>query len=340
MLDIKGLLKNAYECGASDVHLCVGATPRMRIHGKLSKTNYPVLNPSDTLEILLWLLSPEQRNDFERDSSIDFAAQVDSVGRFRVNAYKQRGCISLSIRIVDSEIPDIEYLQVPKPLIDVIDKGRGLVLICGEARSGKSALIASLLNHINKNYEKNIITIEDPIEYVHTHDLSLINQREIGLDTADYYKGIQDALKEDPDVIFVKSFKDSSVIDACMDYATMNRLVISSLNVCGSIACIKKIATYYNTEGRRALLSNLADSLSAIVSRKLCTSSSGEMVPAYEVCIINKEMRGFIREGRLNELINCINKNDSCILMDDYLKHLVEEGYIEDAEAILHYLYV
>ena len=339
MLDLDSLLKYSIEEGASDVHISVGTVPRIRVHGKLTKTDFPVMTYSDTLEALLKLMSTEQREEFERDGQIDLATDLKNLGRFRVNAYKQKGCISLCIRIVDSVIPSCDELNIPEPLVNIVEDGRGLVIVCGMDGTGKSTVIASLLDFINTNQEKNIITLEDPIEYVHQHKNSVINQREVGLDTDSYNVGIVYAMREDPDVIFINSFKNPEVINACLDAAIMNKLVISSMNVCGTKACIKKIISLFGMDERRTVLSNLADGISAIVSRTLCVTKEGTRVPAYEMCIMNKELKNYLREGKLGELINAMAKDENCILLDDYLNKLHAAGIIDEAECSRNSIY-
>lgn len=339
MLRLESLLNYSIEEGASGVHISVGDVPRMRVHGKLVKTNFPVMTHSDTLEALLTLMSAEQRQEFELNGQIDLATDLSNLGRFRVNAYKQKGCITLSIRIVDSYIPSCAELNIPEPVINQINAGSGLIIICGLDGAGKSTVIASLIDYINSTMEKNIITLEDPIEYVHKHKNSMVNQREVGLDTQDYVHGINFAMKEDPDVVFINSFKDPRVINACLDGAMMNRMIITSMNVCGTKACIKKIISSYNTDERRMVLSDLSESLCAIVSRTLCAGKDGNRVPAYEICIMNKELRGYIRDGKLGDLLKAMSEDDNCILMDDYLNGLYNEALIDETELRRHLLY-
>ena len=339
MLHLESLLSYSIEEGASDVHISVGDVPRIRVHGKLTRTTFPVMTHSDTLEALLMLMSVEQRQEFELNGQIDLATDLDNLGRFRVNAYKQKGCITLSIRIVDSYIPSCSELNIPEPIIKSVETGRGLIIVCGMDGAGKSTVIASLIDHINSTMEKNIITLEDPIEYVHKHKNSMVNQREVGLDTQDYIVGVSYAMKEDPDVVFINSFKDPQVINACLDGAMMNRLVITSMNVCGTKACIKKIISSYSADERRMVLSDLSESLCAIVSRTLCTDKDGNRVPAYEICVMNKELRAYIRDGKLGDLLKAMSADDNCILMDDYLNGLYETSVIDESELSRHLLY-
>lgn len=303
MLDIAGLIKYAIDNDASDLHLCVGASPAIRVHGQLKPTNFKALSAADTLESLLYLMNADQREIFEKNGQIDLSADINNLGRFRVNAYKQRGSITIAIRIVKSEIPSCEYLQIPKEIVDIVDNERGLFIICGVARSGKSTVMASLIDYINSTYHKNIITLENPIEYIHTHKCSIINQREIGLDTRDYVSGMAAALREDPDVVMINSFKDAELISLSMDAARMNRLVLVSMDADSVKGCIEKILLCFKAEERDRILLQISECLRGVMCRELKKTEDGTgVVPSYEICIIDDRIRDCIKRYRLDEL--------------------------------------
>src|SRR5574344_2003016 len=186
MIDIRELLKYAASQDASDVHISVGASPKIRVHGDLITTNFPKMMPADTLEMLLNLVNAEQRDTFEREGGIDISVSIPDAGRFRVNAYKQRGSITLALRIVDMEIPDPSALSIPDKVMELCTRHRGLILVTGPSGSGKSTVMAAMIDRINSTRACNIITLEDPIEYLHSHKMSVVNQREIGLDVNSY----------------------------------------------------------------------------------------------------------------------------------------------------------
>lgn len=303
MLNLKSLIKYAIDNDASDIHLSVGAPPYMRIHGQLRATNYQVLSASDTLEALLLLMEPSSRERFEQAGQIDLATELSGIGRLRVNAYKQKGVITISIRIVHTEIPDCAYLKIPQELVALTEQRRGLIIVAGVARAGKSTVLASLIDNLNRGCLKNIITLEDPIEYHHKHKLSLINQREIGIDTDSYLSGIKSALREDPDVIMINSFKDPEVITLCLEASRLNKLVLVSMDAANVSDCIEKVLLCYKAEERDRVLLQLSESLSAICCRELLRNDDGMGVsPKYETCIVDDEMRKCIREYRLNDI--------------------------------------
>lgn len=303
MLDIAGLIKYAIDNDASDLHLSVGASPAIRVHGQLVITNFKSLSAADTLESLLFLMNADQRELFEKNGQIDLSTDIEGLGRFRVNAYKQRGAITIAIRIVKSEIPSLEYLKIPAEVVDIIDNEKGLFIICGVTRSGKSTVTASLLDHINSEFHKNIITLENPVEYIHYHKKSIINQREIGLDTKDYASGMSAALREDPDVIMINSFKDPEVITLSMDAARMNRLVLVSMDADSVKGCIEKILLSFKAEDRDRLLLQLSECLKGIMCRELKKTDDNQgVIPDIELCIIDDRIRDCIRRYRLDEI--------------------------------------
>ncbi|MBR5376897.1 MAG: Flp pilus assembly complex ATPase component TadA [Lachnospiraceae bacterium] len=337
MIDIKGLLSDAVKKGASDVHICCGASPRYRIHGKLKDSNLQKLSASDCLAILLDLINEEQRDIFERDGVIDVSVSFGE-GRFRVNAYKQRGVITLAIRIVDTVLPDPKELSIPGQVLGLCEKDRGLVIISGPSGSGKSTVLAALLDHINSNDEKNIITLEDPIEYLHEHKLSIVNQREIGIDAASYETALDYALKEDPDVIFV------SRVDSAKEVLAMFRAVENGkLVFCASFFnCVRDVIAgmidLFEASEKASALSRLSASLEGIVCRQLLPTKNGDRRPAYEVLLSDNETRNIIRAGKLSILNDHLHKahDRGMFTMDESIYGLYKNGVI-DAETAVRY---
>ena len=203
MVSVVELLKQAKEAGASDLHITVGIPPKMRVNGKLITMDYPRMMPDNTMEALLEVMNEQQRLKFEEKGELDMSFSVPEMGRFRVNAFKQRGTVAMAIRLVGTSVPSAEELRIPDSVIELYKKKRGLVLVTGPTGSGKSTTLAALIDKINHNREAHVITLEDPIEYLHRHDKSMVNQREIGLDTGNYTNALRAALREDPDVILV-----------------------------------------------------------------------------------------------------------------------------------------
>lgn len=337
MIDIRGLLSDAVKKGASDVHICCGASPRYRIHGRLTDSNLSKVSASDCLAILLDLINEEQRDTFESDGVIDVSVSFGE-GRFRVNAYKQRGVITLAIRVVDPVLPDPKELFIPGQVLKLCEKDRGLVIISGPSGSGKSTMLAALLDHINSNREKNIITLEDPIEYLHDHKLSIVNQREIGIDAASYEVALDYALKEDPDVIFVSRIDSAKELQAVFRAVENGKLVFCASFLTGVRDVIAGMIDLFEVPERASALSRMSSSLEGIVCRQLLPTKNADRRPAYEVLISDNEVRNAIRSGKLSMLPDLLHKSHDkgMFTMDESIYGLYRNGVI-DAETAVRY---
>ncbi len=335
MIDIRGLLSDAVKKGASDVHICCGASPKFRIHGKLTDSNLQKVSASDCLAILLDLINEEQRDIFEREGVIDVSVSFGE-GRFRVNAYKQRGVITLAIRIVDTVLPDPKDLFIPGQILSLCEKDRGLVIVSGPSGSGKSTMLAALLDHINSHWEKNIITLEDPIEYLHEHKLSIVNQREIGIDAASYEIALDYALKEDPDVIFVSRVDSARELLAVFKAVENGKLVFCASFFTGVRDVIAGMTDLFEGAEKASALSRLSSSLEGIVCRQLLPTKTGERRPAYEVLISDNDIRNTIRSGRLSVLADLLHKSHDkgMFTMDESIYGLYRNGVIDAETAV------
>ncbi|MCR4743777.1 MAG: PilT/PilU family type 4a pilus ATPase [Lachnospiraceae bacterium] len=336
MLDIYELLRQASEADASDVHISVGVSPRFRVHGEIVTTNFHKMTPSDTLEILLNLMSPDQRERFETDGEIDLSVSIPSAGRYRVNAYKQRGSITIALRLVDMKIPDSSVLKIPENVMALCDANRGLIMITGPAGSGKSTVIASMVERINTTRACNIITIEDPIEYLHSHNMATVNQREIGLDAKDYITALNSALRQDPDVLELKGPENEEEASKIFMAAETGRLVFSSMYTMSATETVMGLLDLYPNERRSQARNKLANSLKATVARQLLIGTDGGRIPAYEIMIVDNKIRQIIRNGDLDELGGYIasHKDENIITMDDSLFKLYSEGKISGKTAV------
>ena len=336
MLDIYELLRQASEADAPDVHISVGVSPRFRVHGEIVTTNFHKMTPADTLEILLSLMSPDQREKFEEDGEIDLSVSIPSAGRYRVNAYKQRGSITIALRLVDMKIPDARDLKIPEKVMELCEENRGLIMVTGPAGSGKSTVIASLIEKINTTRACNIITIEDPIEYLHSHNMATVNQREIGIDAKDYITALNSALKQDPDVLELKGPENEDEVSRILMAADTGRLVFSSMYTMSSVETVMSMLYLYPDALRSQARNRLANSLKATVTRQLLVGTDGSRVPAYEVMIVDNKIRHIIRSGDLDELGEYIEscEDDNVITMDSSLLELYESGVISSKTAI------
>ena len=248
---IDDLLMAARQVGASDLHVSVGIPPKVRINGELRSLTQDVLMPKDTKELVEQMIPGRLVERFNLDGEIDFSYAVRGLGRFRVNIFKQRGSLAFVIRVVNSEIPEPEKLGLSPSVIELATKKRGLILVTGPTGSGKSTTLASLINVINQNYSKHIITLEDPIEYLHSHAKSVVNQREVGIDTQSYAGALRAALREDPDVILVGEMRDLDTIATAVTAAETGHLVFSTLHTIGAVPTIERIIDVFPTNQRK-----------------------------------------------------------------------------------------
>ncbi|MCR5486291.1 MAG: PilT/PilU family type 4a pilus ATPase [Lachnospiraceae bacterium] len=337
MISVRDLLGYAVSKEASDIHVSAGAVPKLRIHGELIDTYFPRLSPSDTLGLLLGLISQEQRERFEREGEIDMSVSVEDVGRFRINAYKQRGAITLAFRVVSPTLPDPMELGLPPQVLSLTERRRGLVFVTGPSGSGRSTVIAALIDRINAARACNIITLEDPIEYLHESRLSVINQREIGLDVSSYEAGLSSCLKEDPDVIYVSDLSRAEDVMAVLRTVETGRLVFSSMYTSSAEDTIRRILELFEGNARQSVQMRLSRALLAVVSRKLLNGTDGGRIPAHEILLMNKEVRDAISCGEPERLPSIIKDSaeEGMCLMEDSLLRLVQEGRTEAEEALL-----
>lgn len=313
MLDIKAILTKAVSKRASDIHLKVGRHPVFRIDGKLIPTpDFPKILPEDTLKAVGAIMSNHTKAKFKAELEADFSYSIPGLGRFRVNAFIQRGTIVIVFRAIPRDIPTLDQLHLPEILKKISLEARGLILVTGTTGSGKSTTLAAMVNHINETNDVNIITIEDPIEFLHRDNRCLISQREIGSDTNSFPEALKRSLRQDPDVILVGEMRDVDTIDTAMHAAETGHLVMSTLHTLDAPETINRIISVFPPFHQRQIRMQLASVLRAIVSMRLVPKADGKgRVPAVEVmintatikdCIIDKERTGmitdFIEQGR------------------------------------------
>ncbi|MCR5651884.1 MAG: Flp pilus assembly complex ATPase component TadA [Lachnospiraceae bacterium] len=337
MIDIKGLLSEAVRRGASDLHICCGASPQYRIHGKLTDSNLQKMTPSDCLGVLLDMTDEEQRIAFEKDGVIDVSVSFEG-GRFRVNAYKQRGTITLVIRIVDTELPDPKELFIPGQVMGLCEKEKGLVVVSGPSGSGKSTVLAAFLDHINSTRKKNIITLEDPIEYLHDHKVSIVNQREIGIDADSYEDALDCALREDPDVIFVSRIDSCEVLLSVLRAVENGKLVFIASFFTGVSDVVAGFIDMFEPAKRSSVLTRLSSALEGIVCRQLIPTKDGYRRPAYEVLLADNNVRNTIRAGKISLLGSLLHNGHDrgMFTMDESVFGLYKSGII-DADTAVRY---
>lgn len=325
MPTLEEILTVAYNAGASDVHITVGLPPVMRLNGHLVKLDYPVLTANDTLELCVNMLKPKQRERFEERGEYDLSVGFPGIGRYRVNVFKQRGCIGIALRTVTTDIPQAEQLGIPQSVIDLHTRKRGLVLVTGPTGSGKSTTLASIIDKINKTRDAHVITLEEPIEYSHSHNMAMVNQREVGQDTESFANALRAALREDPDVILVGEMRDYETISTAITAAETGHLVLSTLHTIDAPSSVDRIIDAFPPHQQQQIRIQLASVLVCIISQSLIPNITEDgRVAAFEVMHANAAVKNLIREGKSHQLPSVIqtSKREGMCTMDDYLLQL------------------
>ena len=304
-MDIKYLLKTMIDQGASDLHLRFGSAPLYRINGRLLKARMDSLNANDMEEVLGDLLNKRQREKFEDNEDFDFGIGFPGVGRFRVNIFRQRGTVAFAIRAIKTEVPVFVELNLPEVVLDIANKNRGLILVTGTTGSGKSTLLASMIDYINENKAVNILTIEDPIEFLYKNKKSAIAQREIGSDSFSFTQALRATFRQDPDAILIGEIRDVETMETALSASDTGHLVMSTLHTMNAVETITRIISFFpphQHEQVRLILSNV---LVAIISLRLIPKADGSgRVPATEVLINNATIKEYIADPEKAYLIS------------------------------------
>ena len=336
-MDVTDLLRHTVEMGASDLHLKAGNVPFIRVDGELMPSPYPALSPSESEAYANSLMPDHKRREFEASSEADFGYTMPGVGRFRINVFRQRGMVGMAIRRVRSEVPTIEELLLP-PVINLLaDSPRGLVLVTGPTGTGKTTTIASMIGHINRTRRAHIVTIEDPIEVVHDDDRSIIQQREVGLDTDSYAAALKHVVRQDPDVIFVGEIRDPESALSAIQAAETGHLVISTLHTIDCTETINRILDLFPPEQQREIRTSFAGALRGIVSQRLVTRADGKgRVPAVEVLVATgRVFDRIVDASATEEIADVIAEGDfyGMQTFDQCLVKLVKQGLVGEDDA-------
>ncbi len=303
-MDFRKILEAMMERNASDLHIKVGSRPIVRIDGRLEHLNGPPPNQKELESIVEQILTPTQREDFARLREIDFGFGITGLARFRSNFYYQRGSIAMAIRHVPLGVPAFEDLHLPEVLTRIASRPRGLVLVTGTVGSGKSTTLASMIDYINRTTAKNIITIEDPIEFLHRDEKSIISQREVGLDTDTYLAALKHILRQDPDVILLGEIRDRETMQVALMAADTGHLVLSTLHTADATQTINRIVSFYPPHQHDEVRFLLASNLAAVISMRLIKRARGEgRVPAVEVMLNTETIRDYIMDAAKTVMI-------------------------------------
>jgi len=335
-VDITELLVLTKDRDASDLHLSAGQPPILRIHGELIDLNVPVLTRENVHTMLYDILTDDQKARFEATRDLDLSLELDKVGRFRVNAFVQRHGAGMVLRRIPTEIRTLDDLGMPPVLKDFSLRNQGLVLVTGPTGSGKSTTLAAMVHHMNERRRDHIITIEDPIEFVHERKQCSINQREIGSHTQSFATALRSALREDPDVILVGEMRDLETIAQALTAAETGHLVLSTLHTNNAPQTISRIVDVFPPHQQEQIRTQLADSLLGVVAQTLVPTVNGKgRVAAAEIMTVNPAVRNLIRENKIHQLPSVIQtgSREGMQTLDQHLKQLVQQGRISADEA-------
>lgn len=335
-MDLTAMLKILASQDGSDLYLATGAPPCAKFNGVLKPLSAEALQSGAVMEIANAIMDVAQREEFERELEMNLAISIPSVGRFRINIFKQRNEVSIVARNIKMEIPTFEDLKLPEVLLKTIMEKRGLVLFVGGTGSGKSTSLAALIDYRNRNSGGHIITIEDPIEYVHRHKKSIINQREVGVDTRSFHAALKNTLRQAPDVILIGEIRDRETMEHALAFADTGHLAISTLHANNANQALDRIINFFPEERRPQLLNDLGNNLKAFVSQRLVKTVDGKRRAAVEVLLGTPTIRDLIKRSDFSEIKEIMEKSRNLGMQtfDQALIELVNEGVIDEEEAV------
>lgn len=338
--DLASLLRTMIEKGASDLHLTVGAPPSFRINGDIIRAKSPALTSDETKRLCLSLLTEDQRKRFEENKELDFAFGVKNVARLRANLFMQRGSVAAVFRRIHSTVRNLSELGFNRQIEGLTERPHGLILVTGATGSGKSTTLAGFIDKINRTKRSHIVTIEDPIEYTHAHQMSIVNQREIGSDCAKFSTALRQVLREDPDVIMVGEIRDAEAAESALKAAETGHLVFSTLHTNGAINSINRIVQLFPTDSQDYIRSLLSFTLEAVLSQALCVRQDRRgRVMAYEYLAMTPAIRNLIRENKLHQVYGQMQIGQDAhgmTTMNQALLQHVISGVVSPAEAMSH----
>jgi twitching motility protein PilT len=334
-MDITQLLRFATEENASDVHISAGQPPILRLHGDMKKLEHPALSDEEVHRMIYDIMGDHQRKDYEEHLELDFSFEMGDIGRFRVNAFVQRLGKAAVFRSIPTKIPTMEELKLPSILKRLTEQEKGLILVTGPTGSGKSTTLAAMVNHINETQQGHILTVEDPIEFVHQSKQCLINQRELGPHTHSFANALKSALREDPDYILVGEMRDLETIQLAVTAAETGHLVFGTLHSPSAPQTVDRTIDVFPASQQGQIRAMLAESLQAIVTQTLCKKVGGGRVAALEILVGTPPVRHLIREAKNHQIPSAMQtgKKDGMETMDAALLTLLDKGLITKEEA-------
>jgi len=335
--ELNKYFRAAIKTQASDLHLKVGQPPKLRVHGELKNTTGEALTPQTMEQLVFELISPEQKELFLQNGTLDFAHEIGEEVRFRINIFRQRNMISLAARRVNTEILPFEKLNLPSVLEKICDRNQGLVLVVGPTGCGKTTTIASMIDHINSTHCCHIITIEDPIEYLFKDKKAIVSQREIGIDIQDFDEALKYLMRQDPDVVFIGEMRDAKTVTAAMRASETGHLVLGTMHSANASQAIQRLLDLFAPGERDLARQTLSLTIKAIISQILLPSirENVDMIPAVEILLANPTVKKLIAEEREADLPSVIRscKNEGMTDITDSLCELVQNGSVDPKEA-------
>jgi twitching motility protein PilT len=337
-LNLRVLLEEMIERNASDLHITAGERPKLRVDGDITNSNIDsVLQPKDCMQLAYSVLTENQKKRFEMDDELDFSFGIQNLARFRGNCFKQRGCVSMVIRQIPFQIRTFEELSLPKVIADLSDRPRGLILVTGPTGSGKSTTLAAMIDRVNRNMKGHIITIEDPIEFIHRHQSCIVNQREIGSDTKTFQASLKYALRQDPDVVLIGEMRDLETIQAGLTIAETGHLAFATLHTNSAAEAINRIIDVFPSHQQSQVRAQLAFSLEGIVTQTLLPKMKGRgRAMAAEILVVTPAIRALIRDDKIHQIYSMMQsgKKFGMQTMNDALYQLYMAREVSWEEVI------
>jgi len=335
-LHIDRLLETCIKRGASDIHLTVGRPPVLRLHGRLRSLETKVLEPEDTVALMKSITPDRNQQEIQEEGGTDFGFAFGDAGRFRVSVFRQRGNLTVVLRLIPTKFFTFEEIGLPKITRALCRRPRGLFLVTGPTGSGKTTTLASMLNYINENFDRHIVTVEDPIEYYHNHKKSIINQREVGNDVPSFAEALRRVLRQDPDVILVGELRDLETMEAAIRAAETGHLVFSTVHTTGCQGTVNRIIDAFPHEQQEQIRVQLSTTLIAVLSQALCPRIPTGMVAAYEFMVVTPAIANLIRENKTFRIDSSIQtgKKYGMQLLDEHLLQLFTDNTISEEEAL------
>lgn len=337
-MDAKNILKQATDHGASDIFIIAGRPLTYKTKGSMQTLDDTPMLPKDTHEFVsaIYVLADRDISHFDTFGDDDFSFALPGISRFRVSTFKQRGSYSAVIRVISFELPNPSELHIPDTVMNLANNHRGMVLVTGPAGSGKSTTLACIIHKINMEQEAHIITLEDPLEFLHKHENSIVSQREISTDTESYLTALRAALRQSPDVILLGEMRDYETINTAVTAAETGHMIYSSLHTIGAANTIDRIIDAFPATQQHQISIQLASVLQAVISQKLLPSTKGGMIPAFEIMVLTPAIRNLIREGKVHQIDGIIytSSAENMISMDTSIYNLYKEGLIDKHTAI------